>query len=310
MRRSGRGGRLWLAGAALCAALVCGELGLRAVGFSAPEWTQPDTDLGWTLRPELREVNLHGLRDREHLLAKPADVYRIAVLGDDYSEARGLPLDQTWWRRLERALNVCDLRPGQRVEVLNFGIGGFGTAQQYIQLQTEVIRYQPDLVLLQFNGADDVRNNSFLLEPEKERPFFMLDAKGTLVIDDSFASAPAFRTRASFRHQLLRKVSDRARVVQLVRALHEVPFIPQARAVQSPENSPLWEEAWRVTEALVAASHDFAGRNGSKLALVVVPGPEPRLEAFAARQGIATFPAKPEHQATAISVADRLCAAK
>lgn len=301
---------LWVATAALCTALLCGELVLRAAGFSAPEWTQPDTDLGWTLRPELREVNLHGLRDREHLLAKPADVYRIAVLGDDYSEARGLPLDQTWWRRLEHALNACDLRPGQRVEVLNFGIGGFGTAQQYIQLQTDVIRYQPDLVLLQFNAADDVRNNSFLLEPEKERPFFMLDAKGTLVIDDSFASAPAFRARASFRHQLLRKVSDRVRVVQLARAMHDLPFIPRAQAVPSPENSPLWEEAWRVTEALIAASHLFAARNGSQLALVTVPGPVPRLQAFAASQGIPTFEAKREYEATARSVAGRLCAAK
>jgi hypothetical protein len=302
--------RLWLAAGALLGALACGELALRLAGFSEPVWTQPDTDLGWTLRPELREVNLHGVRDRERMLARPAEVYRIAVLGDDYSEARGLPLQHTWWNRLEHALNNCSFGAGRRVEVLNFGIGGFGTAQQYIQLQTDAIRYQPDLVLLQFNGADDVRNNSFLLEPQKERPFFMLDAKGSLVIDDSFASAPAFRLRASFRHQLLRKVSDKARVVQLLHAMSDVPFISHARAEQPRENDAAWDEAWRITEALIARSHNFATRNGSRFALVVVPEGEPRLQALAARHGFQAFEARQGHQATAAIVAGGLCKAK
>jgi hypothetical protein len=31
--------------------------------------------------------------------------------------------------------------------VLNFAVGGYGTAQEYVQLETAAIRYQPDLVL-------------------------------------------------------------------------------------------------------------------------------------------------------------------
>lgn len=302
--------RLGIAAAALAAALVGGELALRAAGFSAPAWTRPDADLGWTLRPELREVNLHGLRDRERLRAKPADVYRIAVLGDDYSEARGVPIAQTWWARLEQALNACDARPGRRVEVLNFAIGGFGTAQQYVQLQSDVLRYQPDLVLLQFNGADDVRNNSFALEPQKARPFFMLDANGALVIDDAFATAPGFRARATFAQEALRKASDKLRLVQLAQSLGELRAVSPAHAAGTDRASDnaLWDEAWRITEALIGASHAHAARNGTRFALLAAPHPEERLHPVARRLGIPLFEAAQGHEATAQAVARRLCA--
>src|SRR2546423_13545868 len=59
------------------------ELVLRASGFSAPIWYQPDRELGWTLRPGAHgwytreghaytEVNPVGFRDRPHTLEKPA----------------------------------------------------------------------------------------------------------------------------------------------------------------------------------------------------------------------------------------------
>src|SRR5262245_22807311 len=75
------------------------EIALRAVDYSAPVWYQPDAQLGWRMRPGLAawytqegrgfvRANREGMPDRNHLLDKPAGVYRIAVLGDSYSEAR------------------------------------------------------------------------------------------------------------------------------------------------------------------------------------------------------------------------------
>src|SRR4051812_28356966 len=73
---------------------------------SAPNWHRLDPQLGWTLRANRYgvhvehgertpvRVNPAGFRDIERFLDKPEGVYRIAVLGDDYSEALDTPLER------------------------------------------------------------------------------------------------------------------------------------------------------------------------------------------------------------------------
>src|SRR5687767_7699606 len=114
-------------------ALVCFEILLRAIGFSAPIWREPHPRLGWALRPgvegwQTREgrayvkINEAGWRDRLHALEKPAGVYRVVVLGDSYSEAMHVALEDTYWSRLEGLLKSCS---GKNVEVLNFSVAGW-----------------------------------------------------------------------------------------------------------------------------------------------------------------------------------------
>jgi len=280
------------------------EIALRVVGYSEPVWYQPDARLGWRLRPWLAaphrqegrsfvRVNAEGMRDREHIADKEVDVYRIAVLGDAYAEARQVEREQAFWALLPAELAACGFRGSKRIEVLNFGIAGYGTAQEYLMLESTAIRYQPDLVLLQFANGDDVRNNSFALEPDKERPFFMSGRDGGLHLDESFNGSPGFRERSSFAAEVTRKLTDRSRLLQLAGSMGERSFIPQARAAVDAESATLaaprdalWEDAWRVTEGLIAKTADFAQRNGARFALVSVPAaiqvhPDPKLRAAA-----------------------------
>ena len=274
--------------------LAAGELLLRAVGYSSIAWYRADPQLGWALRPGVSgwftdegrsfvQINSAGQRDREHAIDKRADAYRIAVLGDAFSEGMQVPLEKTYWSLLPGRLASCGFQPGRRIEALNFGVRGYGTAQAYVMLQTTAIRYRPDLVLLQFTNGNDVRDNSFALDPGKDRPFFMLDAQGSLRFDDSFRSAAAYARRASFSREVLRGVADRSRLLQLARGARELRLLEQAHAVPTgnlagleihtlaaPRNV-LWQDAWRVTEALIQRIGDFAVRNGAKLALVTVP---------------------------------------
>ena len=281
--------RAALVACAALAALAMLEVGLRLGGYSTPELHQLDPQLGWSLRAHRQGwyagdegrtrvvVNPAGFRDREHLLDKPDPVYRIAVLGDEFSEATTVALRDTWWWQLEPKLQHCDLRPGKLVEVLNFGVGGYGTAQELVLLQTTVMRYAPDLVLLQFS-ADDVIDNSFALTPNKLRPFYFLDAHGVPRIDESFSDSADFERRMQTRYRLAAELSDHTRAFQLLREFARHTIIPAAHAAADPAlagapRDPLHEEAWRVTEALIAKASEYIRRNGAELAVVSVPYP-------------------------------------
>src|SRR2546423_6249856 len=89
------------------AALVVGEVALRARGYSSPIFYEPDENLGWRLRPGARGwfqeegkgfvlVSPAGFRDRSHDLAKPKGTYRVAVLGDSFAEAKQVEFKSTF----------------------------------------------------------------------------------------------------------------------------------------------------------------------------------------------------------------------
>ena len=328
-------------------AVALAELALRAVGYSSPVWYQPDPELGWTLRPGVsgwftREgrtfvrINSAGQRDREHALAKPADAYRIAVLGDASSEAMQVEMQRTYWAQLPERLESCGFQRGKRIEVLNFGVRDYGTGQALLMLKTRALRYRPDMVLLQTSIGNDVRDNSFALDQIKRRPFFRLDANGALRLDDSFATGAAYGGQAARGRELLRELTNESRVLQLARGLRQLRLLQPAQAsangniagleveTLTPPRDARWEEAWRITEALIARIAEVASRNGASLALVTVPFaldahpdaalrealqrklgvadlsyPERRVAAFAASKGIPAIVLGPQMQARA-----------
>ena len=327
----------------LAVALLLAEVALRAMGYSSPMWYRPDPQLGWTLRPgmsawftkegrALVTINDQGRRDRETTLHKPEGVYRIAVLGDSYSEAMQVERDQAYWWLLPERLASCGFAPGKKIEVLNFGVSGYGTAQEYVMLESQAIRYRPDLVLLQFTNGNDVGNNSFALDTEKYRPFYVLE-RGALRIDESFATAESFKGSMALHKELMRRVTDRSRVLQLVRDVKSVPLVRKAQAddngveqglepvvLRAPKDA-LWQEAWQVTEGLIGMTSELARRHGARFMLFTVPYaiqvhpesqlrqalqaklgvedlfyPDRRLAAFGEKHGIAVLPLAPAMQ--------------
>ncbi len=295
-------GHVALALGSLLLSAVAGEVALRATGFSFPSFWQHDERTGSRLRPGAEgrspvegvayvKVNSRGLRDREHALPKPPGVYRIAVLGDSYAEALQVGLEETFWWLLARRLESCGFRPGMRIEAVNFGVSGYGTAQQLVTLRHRAWEYAPDMVLLAFFPGNDVRNNSKALEREGERPFFQL-RDGALVLDDSFTTDPSFvdswrigRQREPLYdlrlYQLLRKV--RAGRMEL---RHNAPIAVAVAEGGKPALSlaepgldenvlrepadAAWRDAWAVTEELlVAAREETSARNARFLVAVL-----------------------------------------
>jgi len=116
------------------------------------------------------EINAFGMRDRERTLKKAPGTVRIAVLGDSFTEAFHVKNEETFTRVLEKNL-------GEGVEVLNFGVAGFGTIQELLTYREKVRQLHPDIVILAFLSANDMRNNSRVLEDlytgttNTDRPF-------------------------------------------------------------------------------------------------------------------------------------------
>jgi hypothetical protein len=290
--------------ASFAVALALGEGTLRAIGFSYFSFWQPDEFTGARLRAGAEgwsrdegeayvKINSRGLRDVEHTLAKPQGVYRIAVLGDSYAEAMQVEREETFWARLPAALEHCGLASGKRIETLNFGVSGFGTAQELLTLRERAWAYAPDLVLLAFYPGNDVRNNSKALEPEKTRPFFTL-REDRLALDDSFRTDPRFlesmridEQRAALQslrlYQLLRRVRagtltvhHNAPIAAALAADADVPALNEPgldeNVLRAPPD-PQWSEAWRVTEGLILAMRDEVRGRGARFLVAVLSTP-------------------------------------
>jgi hypothetical protein len=115
-----------------------------------------------------------GMRDRGHSYRKPKDTIRIAFIGDSFTEAEQVALEDDFVSVVEQRLGTCPRLRGKNVEALNFGCDSYGTAQEFITLQRYVWKYSPDIIVLLFFAGNDLRNNSLDLEWHTCQPFYLL----------------------------------------------------------------------------------------------------------------------------------------
>ncbi len=99
------------------------------------------------------KVNSQGMRDREYSVDKPEGVFRIAVLGDSLVFGFGVELNNTYTKLLEAELNKLGVGD---IEVLNFGMPGFGTKEEAEYWRVKAKMYDPDLVILGYCLNDEI----------------------------------------------------------------------------------------------------------------------------------------------------------
>jgi hypothetical protein len=299
--------------------LLIMEMALRVIGYTYPIWYMPDPHTGYSLRPGVEgwytregqsyvRVNSAGLRDREHAKQKPPNTIRIAVLGDSFAEAMHVPQEDTFWWLMERKLKACPAFAGKDVEVINFGVSGYGTAQELITLRQKVWDYQPDIVLLAFLTFNDIMDNSRALKDTEEMPYFIYRDR-QLVLDESFRTSRTYLKLDSVWNRTGRWIRDRVRIFQ---AIHHASFVyksfmeaRRARQVMEAQNAEArkrqaqpaqaveaegtpqrptlinhwvyyepqteaWAEAWRVTEGLIAQMSREVKERGAQFLVVVL----------------------------------------
>jgi hypothetical protein len=100
--------------------------------------------------------NSLGMRDREYQKAKPANTYRIVLLGASNDMGTGVKDNQTYENLVEDNLNsrVPDARYS-RYEILNLSVAADTILQRVLRLEEEGFEFQPDAAILSVTAVDE-----------------------------------------------------------------------------------------------------------------------------------------------------------
>lgn len=93
-------------------------------------------------------INSDGFRGREHAISKPTSTIRIVGLGDSVMFGWGVQEDESYLSIVEQDLN--GQQDGLRWEVINTGVPGYNTVMEVETLKDKGLKYQPDLVVINY----------------------------------------------------------------------------------------------------------------------------------------------------------------
>jgi len=185
-----------------------------------------DELLGWknipnwkaTTRGRPLTINSKGLRDREYPYEKPPGVKRILVLGDSFVWGYGVGDSEIFTEVLERQLQA----EGRPWEVINTGVSGWGTDQEYLFFREEGVKYSPDIVVLAYYFGNDWGNNCAEVQYGLGKPCFT-DTNLTEIIP------PVLNPGRRDKYSETLKVPDMT--LALIRAIHDLCRRHNARLV-------------------------------------------------------------------------------
>lgn len=128
-------------------------------------------------------INALGLRGPDIQRGKAPGVVRVLVFGDSFVFGVGVSEEHTLTSRLERLLNRSDsVATGRRFEVINMGVSGYSTDQEYLLFEDIGAALGPDLVLLFCVDNDFEGNTRDFAYQAYYKPYFDLQPDGSLAV--------------------------------------------------------------------------------------------------------------------------------
>ncbi len=279
-----RGG-LILFGLALGAAI--GEIALRLV---QPNWLASsrrekdlfcrfDPEVGWVPLESVTAMhgrdgklvavhqNQFGARGPDEMRTeRGSSKRRILVLGDSYMWGFGVAQQE-----LFSDVQVC----GTNVEILNFGVSGYGTDQEYLWYLRMGSRFKVDEVVLAFTPFNDIENN---LQPKQYgylKPYFTLE-NGELTLHtnhlrDDWSRAIVNSLRLHSR--LWNAIGDAMAAVRGANTAKagEGVAAPRAGELKEADVSARDRAGVELTVAILKKLRDAVAAQGAKFSVVFVP---------------------------------------
>jgi hypothetical protein len=300
---------LVVASTLLAVVLLCGagEVLLRLKYGALPTQVDMrvyDEQRGWALRPgryayfdvkALRRVDVTinelGLRNAPLAPEPGPGVERITLLGDSF--IFGVPVDEgaTISARLQALA-------GSGYEIVNVGIPGYGTGQQYLlleELRSRGYRLGSKVVLAFF--TNDLQDNLGLdystLARYAPQPAFSVDSAGNLRHTEARRPpAGSADTRVSWfdRSLFLQFVRYQAEVLAVshpwvlacAEAIGVAPRLPRTPGIIAGWYGVQWQDMWRVSENVIEHAIKSLRRtpDAPELYLAFVPSPFQVHESF------------------------------
>jgi hypothetical protein len=256
-----------------------------------------DTVIYNKVRFVVREPNSEGFLDVEHTPARPRGVRRVGIFGDSYVEATQVPMEDVFYRRAQERLGA------DRVELLGFGISGWGTLHAFLAYETLAPRYELDAAVYLFvendlgdNALEVQGARAFRLSPKVYATLSPLPPGYQLVLLNPEEQAGlVLRTAKWFQERLLlaRLIWSRASLLaaagvalrseeadrQMSTRAQEVP---NQNDLPSTWPAPYAERARTLGERVLRQWRDHARRDGRDLFVLYVPRGEDQLRDAAA----------------------------
>jgi hypothetical protein len=223
------------------------------------------------------EYNSQGYRGDVLPYEKPADVYRILILGDSFIEAREVAYEDTIYAQLGALLKNVKTPAGKKIEVLGVGATGWGTIQQYLYYHHEGYKYAPDLIISLFVMNDVVDNNPRVFYADRTLDFAVTEDSITLIKDgaadgqtaafglDALPPFFAQSNTARLLRQIFAPPREAVAITGNLAKLHPQTYL----YVLNPEIAG-YPEGWRRTESTYRIWADEAHTNNARLMVLQV----------------------------------------
>lgn len=248
------------------------RLGWRHVPNAHGRLVTPEFDV------EIR-INSEGLRGPEIQKEKSTGVRRLLVFGDSFAEGWGVEEENLFSFHLQQCLSQTN----PDIEVLNFGVAGYGTDQAYLLFQEIGSHYQADDVVLLFYG-NDLWNNASKRGIGSERgqkPFFRPMIGGELKLE----GIPVNRTKywdesryggdsiwKRIKHYLRSHFHFYALFTKLITEEMKTGKVSAYYdGLYGLDRSKKWNPVWHLTELILRDFNDYVVQTGSRFHLVYVP---------------------------------------
>lgn len=228
------------------------------------------------------QYNAQGWRGPSRKVSKPANVFRIVVLGDSFADGYTISVQ-------DRFTEVLEAKRSQ-LEAINLGVAGYSTDQELLLLDHEGWKHQPDLVVLAFYYNDVWGNGSqyFSESTRTQKPVFSLADAGNLSLSNVPVPYPTpglqdrFRLYALFRSAVKKNRMLYAAAVKSGLASRDLPDDSRPSptgaaggaeefAVYHLTETPELAREWSITQALLRRMNQECLDRGVRFVVLYVP---------------------------------------